>query len=67
MKVGLPWMKNGIKSLAKSLLTLLGLTAEASAEIHKKVIGSGTILLIISKKEMCNSMKKLLAQEQCCW
>ena len=39
LKTGLLLMKNGIKSLAKSVLTPLGLTAatsEAEAVIHKK-------------------------------
>ena len=39
LKTGLPLIKNVIKSLAKSILILLGLTAAASAAdagIHKK-------------------------------
>ena len=51
----LPLMKNVIKPLAKSVLIPLGLTAEASAAdagIHKKILGSGTTTLIISKDEM---------------
>ena len=37
LKTGLPLMKNVIKPLAKSVLIPLGLTAAASAAIHKKV------------------------------
>ena len=55
LKTGLPLMKNVIKSLAKSILTPLGLTAAAAAAdagIHKKILGSGTTTLIISNDEM---------------
>ena len=44
LKTGLPLMKNAIKTLAKSVLIPLGLTATASAadaRIHKKILGSG--------------------------
>ena len=44
LKTGLPLIKNVIKSLAKSVLIPLGLTAAASAAdagIHKKILGSG--------------------------
>ena len=44
LKTGLPLMKNAIKSLAKSVLIPLGLTAAASAAdtgIHKKILGLG--------------------------
>ena len=43
LKTGLPFMKNVIKPLAKSVLIPLGVTAAASAAdigIHKKVLGS---------------------------
>ena len=46
LKSGLPLMKNVIKLLAKSVLVPLGLTAAASvadAEIHKKILGSGSM------------------------
>ena len=36
LKTGLPLIKNVIKSLAKSVLIALGLTAAADAGIHKK-------------------------------
>ena len=44
LKAELPLIKNATKSLAKSVLVLLGLTAAASAadaRIHKKILGSG--------------------------
>ena len=52
LKTGLPLMKNIIKPLAKSVFIPLGLTAATSATnagIHKKILGSGTATLIISK------------------
>ena len=55
LKTGLPLIKNVIKPLAKSVLILLGLAAAASAAdegIHKKILGSGNITLIISNNEM---------------
>ena len=55
LKTGLPLMKNVIKPLAKSVLIPLGLTAAASATdagIHKKILGSGRAMLIISNDEM---------------
>ena len=65
MKVGLPLMKNVHTSLIKSALKPLGLTAVTSKEkvgIHKIILasgtyGSGTIILIISNKEMEDCMK----------
>ena len=53
-------MKNVIKSLAKSVLIPLGLTAAASAAdagIHKKFLGSGTTTLIISNDELEDIVK----------
>ena len=44
IRTGLPLMKSVIKSLAKSVLVPLGLTAAASAAdagIHNKILGSG--------------------------
>ena len=57
LKTGLPLMKSVIKSLAKSVLIPLGLTAAASAAdagIHKKILESGhnNTTLIISNDEM---------------
>ena len=60
LKTGLPLIKNVIKPLAKSVLIPLGLTAAASAadaRIHKKILSSGTITLIISKDEIEDIMK----------
>ena len=55
LKAGLPLIKNVIKPLAKSVLIPLGLTAAASAAdsgVHKKILGSGNITLIISNEEI---------------
>ena len=59
IKTGLPLIKNVIKPLAKIVLIPLGLTTAASAAdagIHKKILGSGTTL-IISNEEMNDVMK----------
>ena len=53
-------MKNVLKSLTKSVLIPLGLTAAVSAAdagIHKKILGSGITKLIISNEEMKNIIK----------
>ena len=57
LKTGLPLMKSVIKTLAKSVLIPLGLTAAASAAdagVHKKILGSGhnNTILIIPNDEM---------------
>ena len=57
LKTGLPLIKKVIKPLAKSVLIPLGLTASAlaaDAEIHKKILDSGTQtrILIISNDEV---------------
>ena len=59
LRTGLPLMKNVIQPLPKSVLTPLGLTAAAAAdaEIHKKILGSGTTTLIISNDEIEDNMK----------
>ena len=67
LKTGLPLIKNVIKQIAKSALIPLGLTAAASAtdaEIHKKILGSGTTTLIISNEEMNGIMKIVQALEK---
>ena len=46
LKTGLPLIKDLIKTLAKSILISLGLTAIADAGIHKKILGSGTTTLL---------------------
>ena len=62
LKTGLPLIKSVIKSLAKSVLIPLGLTAAVSAAdagIDKKILGSGhnNTALIISNDEMDNILK----------
>ena len=64
LKTGLPLMKGVIKPLTKSVLIPLGLTAAASAadaEIHKKILASGSdnnnTILIISNDEMDDILK----------
>ena len=55
LKNGLPLIKSAINTLAKSVLIPLGLTAAASAAdagIHKKILGSGNTILVISNKEI---------------
>ena len=66
LKTGLPFIKDVIKPLAKSVLIPLGLTAAASAadaEIHKKILESGNTTLIISNEEMNDVMKIIQAVE----
>ena len=60
-------MKNVIQPLAKSVLIPLGLTAAASATdtgIHKKILGSGTIKLIMFNDEM-EDIKIVKSFEDC--
>ena len=63
LKTGLPLMKSVIKTLAKSVLISLGLTAAASAAdagIHKKILESvhnNNTTLIISNDEMDDILK----------
>ena len=60
LKTGLPLIKNVIKPLTKSVLIPLGLTpavSAADAGIHKKILGSGNITLIISNEEMNDIIK----------
>ena len=48
-------MENVLKTLAKSVLISLGLTAAASATyaaIHNKMFGSGTTTLVISNEDL---------------
>ena len=66
LKNGLPLIKNVIKTLAKSVLIPLGLTAAASAAgagIQKKIYSSGTTTLVISNEEMNDIMKIVQALE----
>ena len=67
LKTGLSLMKSVIKSLGKSVLIPLGLTAAASAAdagIHKKILGSGNnTTLIISNDEMDDILKIIKSLE----
>ena len=68
LKTGLQLIKNVIKPLAKSVLIQSGLTVAASpadAGIHKKILGSGTIL-IISNDEMEDTIKIVKSLEDSC-
>ena len=68
LKIGLQLIKNVIKPLAKSVLIQSGLTVAASpadAGIHKKILGSGTIL-IISNDEMEDTIKIVKSLEDSC-
>ena len=54
----MPLIANILRSLAKSVLILLELTASATdAAINKKMFGSGKTTLIVSNKEMTDIMK----------
>ena len=60
LKIGLPFLKNVIKPLAKTVLVPLVLTAATSAAdagIHKIILGSGTAILMISNDEMEDIIK----------
>ena len=68
LKTGLPFLRNAVKPLAKSVLVSFGLTAAApatDAAVHKKMFGSGTTSLdsanqttsIISNEKMNDNMK----------
>ena len=60
VKTGLPLIKNLIKPLGRSVLIPLGLTAAVSAAdpgIHKKILVSGTTILIISNDEIKDIIK----------
>ena len=60
MQLGLPFMKNILTPLAKTILMPLGITAAASAidaVIQKKVFGSLMTTFIISNEEMNDVMK----------
>ena len=51
LKTGLPFIKNVVKPLAKSVLIPLGLTAAVSAAdagIQKKKLGSGATTLVLT-------------------
>ena len=76
LKTGLPLIKNVIKTLARSFLIPLGLTATASAVdagIHKKILGSGhnnnnnnTTSLTISNDDIKDIIKIVKYLEDSC-
>ena len=60
LKTGLPQIGNILKSLAKSILMPIGLTAAApgtDAVIHKKMFGFSNTTLIIRNEKMNDNMK----------
>ena len=62
LKTGLPLIGNALKSLAKSVLVLLGLTAPAAATdatIQKKMFESAMPILITWNEEMDEIMKMI--------
>ena len=67
LKTRLPLTRNVFKSLAKTVLITLGLTAASSATdaaIHKKMFGSGTTTLIISNWQINDIMKTVKSLEE---
>ena len=67
LKTGLSLMKNILKTLVKSVLIPLGLTAAASATdafIRKKMFRSGMTTLIISNEEMKGIIKIFQSLEE---
>ena len=67
LKTRLFLIGNILKSLAKSVLIPLGLTAAASetdAAIQKKMFGSGTTILIISNEQINDIMKIIKSLEE---
>ena len=65
LKTRLPLIGNVLKSLAKSVLILLGLRAAATDEVrHKKMFGSGVTTLIILNEEMNDIMEIVKSLEE---
>ena len=67
LKTRLPLISNILKTLAKSVLTPIGLTTPAwatNAAIHKTMFGSGFRTLIISNEEMNDIMKIVKSVEE---
>ena len=65
VKPVLPLIGNVLKSLAKSVLTLLQLTAGATGvATHNKIFGSGMTVLIISNEEMNHIIKIVKSLEE---
>ena len=59
LKTRLPLIGNVLKSLAKSVLILLGLAAASATDAasHKKIFGSDFTILIISNEEIHGVIK----------
>ena len=69
LKTRSPLIGNVLKSLAKNVLILLGLTAAAAAAAtdevrHKKMFGSGVTTLIILNEEMNDIMEIVKSLEE---
>ena len=67
LRTGLPLIGNVLKSLAKSILVPLGLTAAAAATdavIEKKFFESGTATLVFSNEVLNASMKIIKSLEE---
>ena len=63
LKTGLPLISNVIKPLAKSVLIPLGLTAAVSAAdagIHKKILGSGNMTILITSNDENHDIIKIV-------
>ena len=63
----MPFLKNVLKPLPKSVLIPLGSIAAAAAtdaDIHKKMFGSGTTTLISSNEEMNDIMNIVKSLEE---
>lgn len=66
MRTGLPWMKNLVTPLAKSVFVLLGLTetaSEAYAVIQEKRFGSRMRTLILFNDKRDDVMKIVTSHE----
>ena len=66
LKTGLPFIRNLLKPLAKSVLIPLELTAAAATNvsIHKNMFRSGNTILIISNEEINDIMKISISLEE---
>ena len=67
LKTGLPLIRNVLEPLTKSVLVPLGLTASTSATdtaVYRRMLGSGTTILIISNEVMNDVMKIIESLEK---
>ena len=67
LKTGLPLIRTVLEPLAKSVLVPLGLTASTSvtdAAVYRRMLGSGTAILIISNEVMNDVMKIIESLEK---